>query len=461
MSTDQAAALPFALLWVGAIAIWSASRVIRPDGRTWSALAAAVALAAGTATLVWGGADSALGGTLRRDGAATFVTVLITMCGCGTLLLHVGTVPRGSTRSGEAAALCLLSISGAMLVAGAVDLVVAFVGMELMALPLYALSGLVRDAHRPHAAALTQHVAGGVASAVFAYGIALVYAGTGSTALGALGQSDAPSALAGTALVIVGLGVRAALVPFHVWAPDAMVAAPPHASAFIASVPKVAVFALLLRASGALDDPAAGLDWRASLALMAATTILVAELSALRQTSLRRLLAYGAVSQAGYLAIAGATGVGASAATLFALVVFAALNIGAFGAVSRIASDAPTTDDLGGLVRRHPLFAATSIVLLLGLAGLPPTGGFIAKVVIFEAATRSQLAWLVILGAAMSAVAAATYLRVIFACFAEGEGAPVHRTSVSSVVVAMAAVVVLVLGVMPGPLLDAVRDLQF
>lgn len=461
MSADQAAALPLGLLWVGAVAIWSTSRIVRPDGRAWSALAAAVALAAGVATLTSGGADPALGGTLRRDGAALFASVLIALCGCGALLLHVGSVPHGSTRAAEAAALCLLSTSGAMLVAGSADLLVAFVGMELMALPLYALAGLVRDAPRPHTEAVSQHLSGGVASAVFAYGIALVYAGTGSTALGALGASHPPVALAGTALVIVGLAVRAAVAPFHFWAPGALVSAPSHASAFIASAPKVAVFALLLRAGGVLSDPAAALDWRASLALAAAATIVVAELSAFRQTSLRHLLAYGAVAQGGYLAVAAACGVTASGAALFALVVFTAITVGALGAVARIGGDAPTPDDLGGLVRRHPLFAAATIVLLLGLAGLPPTGGFIAKLVIFEAAIRSQLAWLVVLGAVTSTVAAATCLRVIFTCFADGEGAPIHRTSVSSVVVVMAAVVVLALGVMPGPLLDAVRGLQF
>ena len=460
MSVDQTAALPFAVLWVGALGIWAVSRVLRPDGRAWSSLGAVFALAAALAMAI-PTADAAFGGTLRRDGAVVVASLVILLGTAGALLLHVGRVGRGSTRSAEAAALALIASSGAVLAAAAADLVVVFVGTELMAVPLYALAGLLRDAERPHRVALGQLLHGAVATALLALGVALVYAGTGALGLADLGRTDAPLALAGTALVLTAVGHRAMLLPFHASGAEAMTAAPSYLGAFIAIVPRTALLALLFRVSGALTDPVVAVDWRASLAIVAAIGILLADLGALRQTSLRGLVAYAALSQGSYAVVALASGVEATGAAILLLVVAAAANIGAFGAIARLGVDEPRVSDLTGLVGRRPLYGATLIVLMLALAGLPPTGGFVAKLLVFEAAVRAQLAWLVVLAAATSAVAAVAYLRVIFACLADGEGALVHRWSVSAAVVVVAAGVVLVLGVMPGLVLEPVSGLRF
>ncbi len=454
------AALPFAILWAGAVAIWVASRALRPDGRAWSALAATLAAAAALALAV-PTPDAAFGGTLRRDGAVVVASLVILAATSGSLLLHVGRIGRGSTRAADAAALSLLAASGALLTAGAGDLVVVFIGAELLAIPLYGLSGLVRDADRPRAMALGQLLHGGMATALLAFGVALVHAGTGATGLADLGRTDAPLALAGTALVLAALGHRALLIPFHLSGAHAMAAAPTYLSALVAVVPRTAVLALLFRVCGALADPAAAVDWRASFAVIAAIAVLITDLGVLRQTSLRGLLAYGALSQGAYALVALAAGVDATTAAIFLLVVGAAANVGAFGAVARLGLDEPCLEDAAGLARRRPLVGATLIVLLLALAGLPPTGGFVAKLLVFEAAMRAQLAWLVVLAAATSVVSAAAYLRVIFVCLGEGKGAPVHRWSVSTAVVVAAAGMVLVLGIAPGLLVDPLRGLWF
>ncbi|HET7700232.1 MAG TPA: proton-conducting transporter membrane subunit [Candidatus Limnocylindria bacterium] len=460
MSADQLAAVPFAILWAGAATMWAGSRVVRPDGRAWSALAATLAAAAALAVAV-PTPDTAFGGTLRRDGAVVAASLVILAATSGSLLLHVGRIGRGSTRAADAAALSLLAASGALLTAGAGDLVVAFIGAELMSIPLYGLCGLVRAADRPHAAAIGQVVHGGVATAVLAFGVALVHAGTGGTALADAGRTDAPLALAGTALVLAALGHRALLIPFHPSGAAAMAAAPTYLSALVVVVPRTAVLALLFRVCGSLSDPAAAVDWRASFAVIAAMAVLIADLGALRQRSLRGLIAYGALSQGAYALVALAAGVDATTALIFLLVVGAAATVGSFGAVARLGLDEPRIADATGLARRRPLVGATLIVLLLALAGLPPTGGFVAKLLVLEAAMRAQLAWLVILGALTSAISATAYLRVVFACLEEGEGAPVHRWSISAAVVVAAAGVVVVLGVAPWLLVGPLRGLQF
>ncbi len=460
--TDLLAALPFVLLAGGACLVLLGDLVIHADGRAWIALGAIMAVAAMTAAAVLGTGDIGFGGALRRDGASVFFATLVAASTAAALLLAVGYVTGAGLPAAEVAALMLFSASGAVLMAAAGDLVVTFVGLELLSLPLYALTGLLRAAPRADESALKYFLLGAAASAVFAYGIALVYAATGSLALGALAQATSPVGRAGIAFLVAGLAFKAALVPFHFWTPDAYVSAPTPATAFMAVVAKLGAFAALLRSGSAITAPgAAALDWRASLAVVAAVTLVVANLAALRQTSLKRLLAYSSIAHAGYIAVAAAAGVAASGAIAFYLVVYAALTLGAFGVITLLTNDDPQLDDLAGLARRRPLLVVALGVLLLGLTGLPPTAGFLAKIYVFEAAVGAQLAWLVILGVLASVVSAAYYLRVLFACLADGEGEPATGPSIGGGVVVVAALAVLVIGVIPGPLLDAVQSVRF
>lgn len=461
-ASDLLVALPVLVLAAGACVVLVADLVVHADGRAWAWLGAAFALGAAVCTAIPVGADAGFAGSVRRDGASIFVAALVGATTAAALLLSVGYLRRMALPAAEVTALTLFSASGAVLMAGAGDLLVVFIGLELLSLPLYALTGLLHSAPHADESALKYFLLGAAASAVFAYGIALVYAATGSISIGALGGISSPVGLAGIALLLAGLAFKAALVPFHFWAPDAYVSAPTPVTAFMAVVAKLGAFAALLRIGAAITGAGAiAIDWRASIAVIAASTLVLANLAALGQSSLKRLLAYSSVAHAGYIAVAASAGVVASAAIAFYLVVYAMLTLGAFGIITLLTNDDPRIADLHGLARRRPLLVIALGVILLGLTGLPPTAGFLAKVYVFEAAMGAQLAWLVVLGVLASVVSAAYYLRVLFACLAEGEGEPASGPSVGGSVVVLAALAVLVLGIVPGPLLDAVQSVRF
>jgi len=460
--SDLSAVTPLLVLAGGACLVLIADLALRADERVWIALGAAIAVAAAASAAILGPGDDGFGGELRRDGASTFFTIVVSVSTAAALLLAIGYVAPARLPSAEVAALMLFSASGAVLLASAGDLLVAFVGLELLSIPLYALTGLLHGARHADESALKYFLLGAAASAMFAYGIALVYAATGSISIGALASATSPIGLAGIALLLAGLAFKAALVPFHFWAPDAYVSAPTPATAFMAVVAKVGAFGALLRFGGAVTAPGvAALDWRASIAVLAAITLVLANLAALGQSSLKRLLAYSSIAHAGYICVAAAAGVVASAAIAFYLVVYAALTLGAFGVITLLANDDPRIEDLHGLARRRPLLVIALGTILLGLTGLPPTAGFLAKVYVFEAAIGARLAWLVVLSVLMSVVSAAYYLRVLFACLAEGEGEPARGPSIGGGVVIVAALAILVIGVIPGPLLDAVQSVRF
>ena len=459
---DLLAASPFVVLVLGACVVIVADLAIRADDRAWQWLGAAFAAGAAVCAVVGGGGEAGFGGALRRDGASALLAALVSASTAASLLLALGYVTRFRLPSAEVTSLMLFSASGAVLMASAGDLLIVFIGLELLSLPLYALTGLLHEARHGDEAALKYFLLGAAASAVFAYGIALVYVATGSLAIGALGAVSSPVGLAGIALLLAGLAFKGALVPFHFWAPDAYVSAPTPATAFMAVVAKLGAFAALLRFGAAITatGPIA-IDWRASLAVIAAITLVLANLAALGQSSLKRLLAYSSIAHAGYIAVAASVGVVASSAIAFYLVVYAALTLGVFGIITLLANDDPRIDDLHGLARRRPLLVVALGVLLVGLSGLPPTAGFLAKLYVFEAAMGAQLAWLVVLGVLASVVSAAYYLRVLFACLADGEGEPAGRATVGGGVVMLAALAVLVIGIVPGPLLDAVQNVRF
>ena len=459
---DVIAVLPFVVLAGGACLVLVADLAIRADGRAWAGLGAAIALAAAAAAIVVGPGDDGFTGEVRRDGAAIFLATLVAVSTAAALLLSSTYIGPTRLPAAEVTALTLFSAAGAVLMSSAGDLLIAFVGLELLSIPLYTLTGLLHGARHADESALKYFLLGAAASAVFAYGVALVYAATGSIAVGALASATSPIGLAGVALLLVGVAFKAALVPFHFWAPDAYVSAPTPATAFMAVVAKIGAFAALLRFGGAITAPGvAAVDWRASVAVIAAVTLVLANFAALGQSSLKRLLAYSSIAHAGYVAVAAAAGVVAGPAIAFYLAVYATLTVGAFGVITLLTNDDPRIDDLHGLARRRPLMVTALGVLMLGLAGLPPTAGFLAKVYVFEAAIGAQLAWLVVLGVLTSVVSAAYYLRVLFACLAEGEGEPARGPSLGGGVVVLSALLVLFIGILPGPLLDAVQSVRF
>ena len=465
-SSDLAATLALLVLTVGSCLVIVVDLVFRPSVRPLAWLGAIVGAAgAATAALVGTGAPG-FGGALIRDPGTVFFTVLIGLVTAAALLVSTETLRRDALPAGEYVALLLFSAAGGTLMVAGGDLLVLFLGLELLSLPLYVLTAMLRAKEHGDEGALKYFLLGAAASAVLLYGIALLYAATGTLHLEALGRATVdPLYLAGLALVLGGLAFKAALVPFHAWAPDAYESAPTPVTAQMAVVAKVAAFVAILRLVAATGRaPLARVDWEVALAVVAAATLVVATLSALGQRSVKRLLAYSSIAHAGYLAIAvAATGATSGPAVAFYLAVYAALTFGAFAILSLLENDDPTLADLAGLWRRRPLLVVLLAVFLFGLTGLPPTAGFLAKVYVFEAALRAQLLWLVILGVLASVLSAAYYLRVLFACLASDDGRPdvAPRSRVATAVVVVTAGLVVLIGVVPQPLLDAAALVRF
>ncbi|MDR7522001.1 MAG: NADH-quinone oxidoreductase subunit N [Armatimonadota bacterium] len=344
---------------------------------------------------------------------------------------------------GEYYALVLIAGVGAMLMAASGDLLLLFLALETLSIPLYVLAAFRRGSVRSQEAGMKYFLLGAFASAFFLYGIALLYGAAGTTRLSGLADflSRGPSSLAaaaGVGLLVIGLGFKAALVPFHTWAPDVYEGAPVPAAAFMSVVAKIAAFAALVRVFPLTLGALAG-QWTVLLGALAAVTMIVGNLAALAQTNYKRLLAYSSIAHAGYLLVGVATATpDAASAVMTYLAVYAAMGIGAFAvavALERGGQEADRIEDYAGLAERAPLLAAATALFMISLAGLPPTGGFIAKLGIFAAAVegggRGGLA-LALIGVLTSVVSVYYYLRIPYVMYADRPGPAVPSGGISS-----------------------------
>jgi NADH-quinone oxidoreductase subunit N len=353
------------------------------------------------------------------------------------------------------------------------DLLVAFVGIEIMSLATYALAAYLRRGRRPSEAAFKYMVLGAVSSALLLYGSALVFGATGTTLFSGLARSDANPVLlvTGLSLVASGLAFKVAAVPFHAWTPDVYEGAPTPVTAFMAAGVKTAAFALLARiflaSQGAASAGAA--SFGNILMVLAVLTMIFGNLLALPQRSVKRMLAYSSIAHAGYLLVGvvstravEARGQ-ALAGLLFYLAAYTATAIGAFavvGAVERRSraseerADAWDLSHFSGLARRRPALAFAMAVFLLSLAGVPPTAGFVAKLYLFRAAVGAGLVPLAVAGVLTSILGAFYYLRVLVHMYmkpAEGEAEGISTTSMA-LALGAAVVAVLLFGIVAEPL---------
>ncbi|HLZ48471.1 MAG TPA: proton-conducting transporter membrane subunit [Candidatus Limnocylindria bacterium] len=441
MSTaDIAAASAAVVLAAGAAGVALVSVILRVPSRTTEWLGALVCAGAAVTAIASGAGGAGPGTALARGPATTFFATLVSSVMAVALALAAAD-PRRRRRLGGAVPLLLASSAGAALLVVANDVVALFVALALVSLPLYVVT-----ARSGGAQPLRHLLLGATATAVAVYGIALLYAATGETGYEALARATHnPLYLGGLGLVSAGLLLHVALAPGSRWSVAA----------------RVAVLAALLRFVVATRSGEARLDWEVSLAAIAACAILLAAIAGLTERRLGRLLAYATITQAAFVVTAAAAS--APAAATFAVVVYATLAVGAFGTVALLQRDDPALRELAGLARRRPLLAVALAVFVFGLIGLPPTGGFYAKLVVFEAAIRARLLWLVMLGALATVVSAAAYLRIVLACFAAppiDSIAPPRGRIASGILLVLAAAVV-ALGVVPGPLLDAAQAIRF
>ena len=413
----------------------------------------------------WGRGARAFRDMVLLDDYALFLHVVICYAAALAVLLSIDYLHRHGIESGEYYALVLMSTSGMMLLASAGDLLIVFLGIELMSLPLYVLAGLFKTRLAAGEASMKYFLLGAFATAFLLYGIALIFGATGATnfdriAAAAAARPADSLVTMGLGLLLVGFGFKISSVPFHMWAPDVYEGAPTSITALIATGSKAAAFAALIRVL-LVPLKAAQPDWTVLLWAIAAVTMTVGNVVAIAQSNLKRMLAYSSVAHVGYMLVGlvagGAPGAGA---ILYYLLAYTFTTAGAFGVIlmaQRAGEDAVDVSDYAGFARRHPLMAATLALYLLSLVGIPPLAGFVGKFYLFGSAVRAGYLWLTVVAVLNSAIAAYYYLRVIVYMYMrepDGEGVSLTPSFAGTLALAIAALGIVLLGVAPAPFVD-------
>jgi NADH-quinone oxidoreductase subunit N len=436
----------------------------------------------------WGSDKSIVSGALQVDGLSLVLNVILIAGGACTVLLAWRSVAAREAAHGEFHALLLTSIGGMSLLAGAQNMVALFVGLELLSIPLYVLCATEMRREHSLESGLKYLIVGSVGSATLLYGLAMIYGATGTTdfsgiatALSSGGLATDPLTLTGIALCVAGLGFKASVAPFHQWTPDVYEGAPTPITAFMAVTTKVAALGVFLRFFDvALIE--AQPSWGPAVATLAAITIIVGNVGALGQSSLKRMLAYSSVAQAGYM-LAGvvvATQLGIKA-TAFYLVVYLLMNMAAFAVIvarERETGRGDSIDTLAGLGRQRPWLAWPMTLSMLGLAGIPATAGFVGKFYLIDAAVSGSYTWLGVVIVIGSMISLGYYLPVIAAMWMrpseapsplagplaggspeldEELAAPTAAQPEVIFVAVLAGAAVLVFGIIPQPLFDLVH----
>jgi NADH-quinone oxidoreductase subunit N len=432
----------------------------------WTAIVGLAISLVATAVLI-GQHTSAFNGTFALDGYALFFDLLTIGVGILVVLMSMNYLDETGIPPGEYYALLLFALAGMIVMASGTDLVVIFLGLEVMSISVYILAGAWRTQRRSNEAAMKYFLLGAFATGFLLYGIALLYGATGSTRLDVIaekvGAADHTLVLAGVAMLLVAFGFKVAAVPFHMWTPDVYEGAPTSVTALMAVAVKTAGFAAFVRV---FLHAFAGLqaDWSMLLWVLAVATMTVGNVLALAQRNMKRMLAYSSIAHAGYLLVAlTAGGANGGAAALFYLLVYAFMNLGAFGvviALGRRGEPNENLDDYAGLGFRAPLLGATMTLFMLSLTGIPPLAGFAGKVYIFTAAVSQGYVALAVIGVVNSAISAGYYVRVLVTMYMtpgapEVARAPSRPYLFTSIV--FAAVMTVLVGVFPAIWLQIAR----
>jgi len=461
---DFAAVVPMLIVTLAGVAAMLAEAFRDPGERMpIGGLGVIGLLGAGVASvLLWGRGASSFE-VIRADDFALFVNVILVMAGVLTIVFSADVVEREELPSGEYYALTLFAIAGMMLMAAAVDLLVLFLGLEVLSLSVYVLTGIRRSSVAGTEGAFKYFLLGAFSSAFFLYGIAFAFVVSGGTDIARLGQAVASQGEAGSGLVwvslgllLVGFGFKVAAVPFHSWAPDAYEGAPAVVTGFMSTGVKVAAFAALVRVVTTAFD-AVHASWAPGVWAIAIATMVLGSTVGLAQTNLKRMLAYSSIAHAGYLLVGVVVATPmATAAVLFYLVAYVLTNLGAFGIIASLGTRDRANDsleDVVGLGSSRPASAALLTVLLLSLGGFPPTAGFIGKWYLFSAAVQEGYVGLAIVGVLTSVVSVFYYLRVVVKMYMtpESSAPTLGSAPAGATLAAVAATVVgvLLLGILP------------
>ncbi len=414
--------------------------------------------------------ESGVASMIAIDSFRVFTNFLFLLAGLFGVLLSIGYLDRVDINRGEYYALLLASVLGMMLLGSARDLILLFLALELMSIAAYVLVGFNRREPRSSEAALKYFFLGAFASAFLLYGIALIFGVTGSLNMGTIVSSvtevrSSPLFTVGVGLLAVGLCFKVGVMPFHAWTPDTYDGAPTPITALMATGIKAAGFAAFVRVF-AVGFAGAYELWAEVLAWIAILTMFGANLMALTQGSVKRMLAYSSVAHAGYLLVALVTANAyGAAALLFYLVIYTLMTAGAFGiamANSGGSTELSSLDDFAGFGWRQPLLGAIFSVFLFSLAGFPLTAGFIGKVYILRATMESGYVILAVALVLASLISYFYYLRVVVVMYMRpsperAASAVVALSPPAKFAITAAAVLVLAFFFMPGPVLDAAQ----
>ena len=460
--------LPEIVLTLGALLVLIAD-VLLPRGSKALAWVALLAIAATFASLVPFGAThvEVAHGLIAVDQFALFFKVVFLGAAALTILMSTRYLEVEGASPGEYYFLILCATLGMMIMAGGIDLITIFIGLETMAVSFYILAGFIKPNRRSNEAAVKYFLLGAFSLGILLYGMSLMYGLSGTTSLRTMatifaGQESDRRLLLAVILVIGGVGFKIAAVPFHMWAPDVYEGAPTPITAFLSVGSKAASFAMLLRIF--LEGlPSMSPDWRILFEVIAIATMTVGNLAALTQTNLKRMLAYSSIAHAGYLLIGVVAGTPRGvAAMLIYLLIYSFMQLGAFGVILMLRRRDAVGDelkDLSGLHVRHPFAAFAMLLFMLSLGGIPPTAGFMGKLWLFSAAIESGYVWLAVIGVLNSAISLYYYVRIVVFMYLKKETLGSEPTASPALTVALVVAVVatIALGIYPRLLFDVAQ----
>ena len=487
-SLNFLAALPEIVLLVATCVLLVADLVV-PDSRRNITYVLTLAILVLTGAVCWwllssGIVTYAFGGMYVTDPMANLLK-LVAIIAVALVLVYAQSYARDrGLWKGELFTLSLFSLLGIMLMISANNLLVIYLGLELQALSLYTLVALRRDDARSSEAAMKYFVLGALASGFLLYGMSMLYGATGTLDINELadriGTGHVASRLAlvfGTVFIVAGLAFKFGAVPFHMWVPDVYQGAPTPITMLIGSAPKLAIFAVGFRilVEGLLPI---AVDWQRMLILLAVASLVLGNLAAIAQSNLKRMLAYSTIAQMGFVLLAMLSGVvdgrvmaavNSYSAGMFYVITYALTTLGTFGIIlllSRQGFEAEEIADLRGLNRRSPWYAFVMLLLMFSLAGIPPTVGFYAKLVVLQSllgdSLQGPMLWLAIIAVMFSLVGAFYYLRVVKVMYFDeplaGSAVPIAATTDMRVALSINGVLVLVLGILPQYLLKLCTD---
>jgi NADH-quinone oxidoreductase subunit N len=481
-TADLLAILPELLVMAGGCLVLVLDPLTPQDRKDWLAYFSLGTLGAAFVVSYWfmgaftGLPRPAFSGLYVLDAYGTFWKLLLIVVSGLVILLAKAHLKLEEIDLPEFYAFILLSLSGMMVMVSGADLLVIYLGLELMSLSLYVMAGFKRYELRPLEAAAKYFILGSFSSGILLYGISLLFGRTGSTTLAGIRDGIAglpagdPILFLAMGLLVVGFGFKVSAVPFHMWTPDVYEGAPTSVTAYISVASKAASFAAFLRvfleALGGMKE-----SWQMLLVAVCAATMILGNVVAIVQTNIKRMLAYSSIAHAGYaligLVVADAFG---TASVMLYLAIYAFMNLGAFTVVTMLRRggvEGDEIDDFTGLARRNKWAALVMLLFMFSLAGIPPTGGFIAKFYVFMAAVGAGMTWLAVLAVVFAAVSAYFYLRVVMVMYmrepGETAGTPGHDVRIVAspatiAVLLVAAIGVIVLGVFPDPLIQAAQS---